>query len=377
MSKKSFIDSVKVGEACSEDWEKMDGNDRFRFCSHCSKHVNNLSEMTRKEAARFVRASDGNICIRYVVDPRSQRPMFAGTLHQITRRAPGLTAGVMTASIALSTAAYAQTGKPIPQTSTPVIEQPITPTPGTDKVDGSAINKPAIELKPIVQLPESTQMITMGAMVTTSVREFKNPISLAVLNEDIDEIRELIAHGKDVNGRETDKSTPIFEAVESGDLDIVSLLLDHGAKINTRNRQKQTPLMRLDSDATPQLIELLVRHGVKINLLDNDGNTALILIAASVNTEVLQALIDAGADVNLSNKEGQTALMNAADANNLESVKALLLAGAKVNARNKEGDNAWDLASDDEVEQLLVSFGSEVTEQDENVPPTFEGPINR
>ncbi|MEQ1922120.1 MAG: ankyrin repeat domain-containing protein [Pyrinomonadaceae bacterium] len=365
MSKKSFIDSVKVGEACSEDWEKMDGNDRFRFCSHCSKHVNNLSEMTRKEAARFVRASDGNICIRYIVDPRSQRPMFANQLHQIARRAPGLTAGVMTASMALSTAAYAQTGTPIPQTSTPVIEQPIK----TDTSDGSATNKPVVELKPIVELPRTVETMTMGIMVSTITREFKNPISMAVLNEDIDEIIALIAQGKDVNGRESDKTTPIFAAIESGEIEIVSTLLDHGAKINVRDKQKQTPLMQLDSDATPELIALLVRHGVKINLSDNDGNTALILAATSVSTDVLKALIDAGADVNLSNKEGQTALMNAAEANDLESVRALLLAGAKVNARNKEGDNAWDLTSDDEIEQLLASFGAEVSEDDQPLPP--------
>src|SRR5687768_15372186 len=108
MSRKSFIDSVEVKSPCTEDWDKMHGNERVRFCDHCAKNVNNLSEMTRKEAARMVRASGGSLCIRYIKHPTTRRPLFADQLIQLTRRAPGLTASVMSASMALSTHAYAQ-----------------------------------------------------------------------------------------------------------------------------------------------------------------------------------------------------------------------------------------------------------------------------
>src|SRR5437762_6602409 len=103
MSKKSFIDSVEVKSPCTEDWETMHGNDRVRFCDHCAKDVNNISEMTRKQAMRLVRAAGGNLCVRYIHDPVTKRPLFAEQLLQITRRTPGLAAGVMTASVSLST----------------------------------------------------------------------------------------------------------------------------------------------------------------------------------------------------------------------------------------------------------------------------------
>src|SRR4051812_30007092 len=115
MSKKSFIDSVEVSSPCTKNWNEMAGNDRVRFCSHCSKNVNNLSEMTRKEALRFVRSSEGRICVRYIPDPITRRPMFAEQLLQIARRAPGLAAGVMTASMSISTATYAQEAAPADQ----------------------------------------------------------------------------------------------------------------------------------------------------------------------------------------------------------------------------------------------------------------------
>src|SRR5436189_1772127 len=108
MSKKSFTGGIEVKSPCTEDWEQMQGNVRVRFCSHCSKHVNNLSELTRREAMRLVRASGGNLCIRYIANPVTRRPMFAEQLMQITRRTPGLAAGVMTVSLSLSTMAYSQ-----------------------------------------------------------------------------------------------------------------------------------------------------------------------------------------------------------------------------------------------------------------------------
>jgi hypothetical protein len=108
MSKKNYIDSVRVEDPCTQDWDGMVGNDQVRFCSHCSKDVNNLSSMTRKEALRLVRRSDGRLCIRYMKNPQTSGPMFSDQLIQISRRAPRVAAGVMTASLSLSTFAYAR-----------------------------------------------------------------------------------------------------------------------------------------------------------------------------------------------------------------------------------------------------------------------------
>src|SRR4030095_8872297 len=108
MQKKSFVDSIRVANPCSEEWDQMTGNDRVRFCSHCAKDVNNISEMTPKEAVRLARASNGNICIRYKYDPVTKAPIFADRLHQISRRAPVLASGAMAASIAFSYTAFAQ-----------------------------------------------------------------------------------------------------------------------------------------------------------------------------------------------------------------------------------------------------------------------------
>jgi hypothetical protein len=308
---------------------------------------------------RLVRASNGELCIRYIANPETRRPIFADQLFQITRRAPGLAAGVMTASIALSTAAYAQENPQPTSSSAVVTNVNQTLIPNDDRAN--VIDQ--ITTRQIEALPVETRFVTMGLVALPVEREYKNPLMLAVQNEDTDEVKDLIARGANVNGKENDKTTPLFIAVENGNIEIVRLLLDFGAKVNARDGEKQTPLMRLDNDATVELVELLLANGAKINLTDKEGNTALIIAAEQVKPDVLQALVDSGADVNIANKEGQTALMNAAGRDNLESVRLLLMGGSKVNLRNKEGDSAWDLTSDDEIEALLVSFGAEVKEQ--------------
>lgn len=353
MSNKSFIDSVKVGSPCSENWDEMQGNDKARFCSHCTKHVNNISEMTQKEATRMVRASDYNICIRYKVDPVTKRPIFAEQLFQITRRAPAFAAaGVMSATIGLSTAAYSQSPMPA---STPVV---VTNTQDPVKVDGGSTKiDDSITQQQIQELPRQSEMIMGGMMIAV---QYTSPLTRAVADEDIDQVRDLIAKGADVNTTDKNytKITPLFIAIENGDGEMVKVLLNAGAKINVRDSERQTPLMRLDFDATPELIDLLVSHRAKINLIDNEGNTAVIHAAGNVKSETLQALINAGADVRITNKEGRTALMNAAQNDDLESVRSLILAGSDINGKTEDGRSVWDQASDQAVKDLLESYGA-------------------
>ncbi|HMT08777.1 MAG TPA: ankyrin repeat domain-containing protein [Pyrinomonadaceae bacterium] len=431
MTTKRFIDNVRVASPCTEDWDKMRGNDRVRMCDHCVKEVNNLSELTRKQAKQLVRSSDGNICIRYFEHPVTKAPLFSAQLHQITRRT-GIAAGVVGASMSLATLTYAQ-GSPEPLNSSNfdkkalaaaragtetkkdtksetnsgnlggVITDPngavipgavlkftndetkdvITMTTSSEgeyyrsalpagnytiNVNASGF-KPSVISAVTVKGGETTvvdvtlelhQLVVLSGVIGVS-RDYSTDLGRAVDNDDIDEVRTLLANGANVNEKDKDYDniTPLFIAVENGNVEIAKLLIASGAKVNVRNSEKQTALMQMDGDATAEMVNLLIGAGAKVNLLDDEGNTSLILAAENCSTEVLKALIDAGADVNLGNKEGVTPLMNAADKGDIESVRLILNSGAMVNARDEDGDNAWEYADEKEIEDLLVSYGSE------------------
>ncbi len=436
MSKKNLIDSIEVKSPCSEDWNKMKGSDKVRFCGHCAFEVNNISALTRKQAMRLVRESGGKICVRYIKNPVNNTPVFADKLYQINRRA-GIAAGVLGASLALSTIAYAQ-GKPvlinkntdaqneqmekaqtfrenntfkgaaisfsgeitdsngaiIPDIVVVLIGEnigfkaaTITNEEGFYKfinvVSGNYTLKiesqkgfAAKEMKEIavgvsndlkqdisldVNLDVNLNIVVSGGAMFV---EYLNPLHTAISNDDIDEVKNLITRGENVNGKDENYSniTPLFLAVENGNAETVETLLNFGAKINARDNNKQTPLMRLDEDASIELVNLLIKHGAKINLVDNAGNNALIFTSRSVKREVLQILLEEGANLNAQNRAGRTALMEAADADNLENVRALLEAGAEVNLKDKSGETAFDLTTDEEIESLLENFGAVVKE---------------
>lgn len=60
-----MLDDVRVASPCSEDWSKMSGDDRARFCGKCEKNVYDLSAMTRAEAEAFLARAEGRVCVRF------------------------------------------------------------------------------------------------------------------------------------------------------------------------------------------------------------------------------------------------------------------------------------------------------------------------
>jgi hypothetical protein len=65
MTAKSILDHVRVASPCTARWEDMTGDERTRFCQQCSKHVFNLSALSRAEAEALIREKEGKFCGRF------------------------------------------------------------------------------------------------------------------------------------------------------------------------------------------------------------------------------------------------------------------------------------------------------------------------
>lgn len=427
MSKNEFLKQIEVKKPCSQSWHEMTGNDEVRFCDHCSLHVNNLSEMTRKKAMKLVRESDGKICVRYAQNPVDKTPVFADRFYQITRRA-SIAAGVLGASLALSTLAYAQ-GEPVLRKLNEAVKVSQTEkvdednfAASTSRISGTITDEAGAVIPGITVSLASTDnsfnatavsneegfyefrniptgKFNLNAESVNGFRPFSaenilvaqnaevkkdiqlqigwvvmgemimirehNPLSQAVSDGDLKLVTELIARGADVNDKEGNSPNiaPLFIAVENGNPEIIETLLNFGAKVNARDEDRQTPLMYLDSDASVELVRLLIKHGAKVNLTDDEGRTALMHAAEYSKPEIVQELISNGARVNMKNEEGETALILAAFDDDIEKVKILLLAGADVDVKNSEGETAWSQTDSDEIKQLLESYGARPDEE--------------
>jgi prepilin-type processing-associated H-X9-DG protein len=61
----ALLNSLRIASPCDASWEQMEGDDLVRFCRHCQLNVYNLSGMSRREAAAFVRQAEGRLCVRF------------------------------------------------------------------------------------------------------------------------------------------------------------------------------------------------------------------------------------------------------------------------------------------------------------------------
>jgi len=411
MSKKSFIDSVEVGAPCSEEWSDMKGNDKVRFCSHCSKHVNNLSEMTRKQAMRLVRASHGDLCIRYVVDPATRRPVFAGQLLQITRRASPVAAGVMSASLSLSTLSYAQGGA-----------SPIGPTVVAEQGNSKArypdnAERPAAKLARLSgTILDQHGAVIAGAKVTAfNIDSGKTPSTLTNESgeykfEDLvpgkyrietesrgfkTGVRELVVGDSDTRGdvsmevgfeltvdvvldvenvesvvlggvmASVEYTSSLSQAIADEDVDAVRDLIAKGADVNAKEDAYSsiTPLFIAVETGNVEIVRLLLDFGAKASARDSEKQNPLMRLDDDATPELVDLLVNHGVKIDRADKQGNTALILVAGQVKPEVLKALVDAGADANLKNKEGQTAlMNAAEADELEsvRLLLIAGAEV-----------------
>ncbi len=60
-----LLKQVRIASPCHVDWDSMTGDERKRFCGACKLNVYNISEMSKQEAASFIRQSEGRTCVRF------------------------------------------------------------------------------------------------------------------------------------------------------------------------------------------------------------------------------------------------------------------------------------------------------------------------
>jgi len=117
----------------------------------------------------------------------------------------------------------------------------------------------------------------------------------------IDEVRELIKRGADVNMIDpVSMAPPLHRAVLHGHPDIVSLLIDAGADVNARTDHGSTTLIMLARTRNVRIIEafrLLIEAGADVNMTTDDGTSALVEAFFFSNWVLVHKFLEAGADV--------------------------------------------------------------------------------
>lgn len=178
---------------------------------------------------------------------------------------------------------------------------------------------------------------------------------IAVRNDNVGKVFELLQRGFDPNTRDETGQTALAMAMQENSLKAADVLLSHSAiEIDALNHAGESALMMAAIKGEVAGARLLLGHGAKVN---QPGWSALHYAASGTEAQIVQLLMEKGADVNAASPNGSTPLMMAAQYGNEESVKLLLAGGADPKRRNQRDLTASDFARRAGREALATALG--------------------
>lgn len=116
---------------------------------------------------------------------------------------------------------------------------------------------------------------------------------------------------------------------EKVEIDEVKELIKNGVDVNFDDGG-WTSLMETPKRNLPEVAKLLIEAGANVDAKNNDGLSTLMIASMIGSTEIVKSLIDAGCDVNAKSNKGRSSLLYATSSNHTEIVKLLEKAGAKL-----------------------------------------------
>ncbi len=158
----------------------------------------------------------------------------------------------------------------------------------------------------------------------------------------LEEIKELLKKGADVEASNRYGNTALMVAVYNGHLEVVKYLAECGVDLEVKDGD--TALMKAAINGHLDVVKCLAECGADVHQKDRYEQTALVEAATHGHWEVVKCLVELGADLEAQDKNGRTALMKAARDGYLEVVEYLVQNGADLEAKDKYGRTALDTA---------------------------------
>ena len=197
--------------------------------------------------------------------------------------------------------------------------------------------------------------------VQTPLIAAETPLADAAMEGDLEQVRQLIAEGAELNGAQGDGMTALHWAAFHNDLDLADALLEADADVGVTTRVGAlTPLWFAATNGSAEMVDRLLTTEADVNAVTATGATPLMAAALSGSVEAIDVLVERGAFLNSRETEnGQTALMFAAWENRPEAIRALVRLGAHVGLTSLVTSM---------IESRLDEYGNPVPQRRRRVP---------
>ena len=153
---------------------------------------------------------------------------------------------------------------------------------------------------------------------------------------------------------------PLLQAAEKGDVEQIKQLLVQGRNVNVRDISERTPLLAASQNGHLAVVQELIKAGAEVNATDKSGHTALTVAAERGDLPIVQELLQAGADVNVETAKKASPLVLAAKTGSFDVAAVLLEAGANVNSYGPALLEASFKKNNADFVKLLLQKGADV-----------------
>lgn len=141
----------------------------------------------------------------------------------------------------------------------------------------------------------------------------RNDLARAAYEGNLDEARQLLQEGEDVNGRDPGAPgwAPLHFAAAMGHVAMVDFLIERGADVNLKGSDGNTPLHAAGfMVAGDKSVSTLIRRGASVNAANAQGKTPLqryISTHSYIESPSINVLLEAGADPTIVDTSGHSA----------------------------------------------------------------------
>jgi ankyrin repeat protein len=160
-----------------------------------------------------------------------------------------------------------------------------------------SFRKPSFRRRPAIRCLAATAILVLSIGGPAPLAKASNLVFFveAVRENRIDEVRELLRDGADVDAQDMfGGNTGLHWAARQGLSEMARLLLENGARVDARNDAGETPLHWAAAHGQKALLVTLIAYKANVNAIDRAGWTPLRWAEAQGQEQIARILVAAG-----------------------------------------------------------------------------------